>query len=286
MKHLLALLRTRSDRTPQVLAAAFVCTLALAACQRAAEHANDLDPAGLLALRFVGDAAEKPIDLRPIGLDLAQPEDITPLEVVKFDDTHALLLTEVQTEEDCHACGGVMGAYFYERDAKGWRLVRYLDAAIAAGANGKLGKVSVAALQGTLHAATIEWGSCWQGTCGSWLVVVALQPDAVRELDSVPLAINNDGRFGACELLDKAAGLARPDAPKADSLTPEQRACQDIESEWKFEGPRLLVNFKGRMLEFKGNALLPLRKIDQRTVYAVSGTEVKLAEGENPVPAF
>jgi hypothetical protein len=285
MKQLLSLFRSRTARPSFGLAAALLCALALTACQRAEEHSDSLDPAALLALRFAGDAGEKPVDLKPIGRDVARRDDITPLEVVKFDDNHALLLTEVQTEEDCHACGGVMGAYFYERDAKGWRLVRAQDAAMGAGVYGKLGKVSTTKLQG-LHAATIEWGSCWQGTCGSWLVLVALEPYTLRELGSVPLAINNDGRFGACELLDKAEGQNKPDAPNPDNLTPEQRVCQDIESEWKFEGARLLVSFKGRMLDVKGDALQPVRKIDQRAAYAVSAVELKLVEGDNPVPSF
>lgn len=100
--------------------------LLLAACEPPEPRASSLEPRALLQLRF--DKPDEPQDLDVITSEedrnaadrTVVRATVKPLQVAQLDETHAVLLTDVQTGQDCHACPGLMGAYFYERDARGW----------------------------------------------------------------------------------------------------------------------------------------------------------------------
>jgi len=251
------------------LAGLLLCALfALSACERAPEvrYAPSLEPNTLLQLRFAAPAEAQEIDLGPLEEDKSRAKKnvvravVKPLRVVKFDEAHATLLTRLDTGENCHACPGVMGAYFYEHDEKGWRLTKSQDALLSYGGNGGLGKLAVAPLERDHHAATLEWGSCWQGTCGMWLMVVSLRPGAAQPIEgNLALGIDNDGMHDACSALDR-----KPDQkPKEEQeeLTAEQQVCHQIQSRWQWEGPRLLVDYTGRLREVEGKVLQAPRNI-------------------------
>lgn len=274
--------------------ALLTCVLTLGACGQREEvpHAQSLEPQDLLRLRFPVAGETQEVDLSAIeegkktGEVTKARAKVTPLQVVQLDDTHAWLLTKVDTDENCHACPGIMGAYSYKRDDQGWRLKESRDALLTYGGYGNLGKLSVTALEPGHHVATLAWGSCWQGTCGSWLKVLSLRADAVRDLGpGLPLSIDNDGAHEACSALDGKPRTNQEDEPE-EALMPHQRECFQIQGRWQFLGKRLLMDFSGRMLEAEGEELQPLRQIKQRAVYELQAKELKLVEGENPVPGF
>lgn len=260
----------------------------LTACnQTNAPHAQSLDPKALLELRFVTPGQSPQVDLSPVKLGDVGQANVDPVKVVQLDDTHAVLLTHARTGQDCHACPGVMGAYFYERDAEGWRLSKGLDALLATGAYDQLGEVTVAALEGPHHAATIDWGSCWQGTCGTWLEVVSLQPNMAQALGGIASSIDNEGAYGACSALD-AKPANKLDATETDDgeIPVHHQVCYQIDSKWRFQGKRLLMDFTGRMREEKNGELQPMRNVQQRAVYEMQADGLKLIEGKNPIPGF
>lgn len=264
-----------------------LCLFLLSACDRADDvpRTQNLDPNALLQLRFLTPGQAPEVELTTVGQDDVERENVEPLQAAQLDETHAVLLTHVRTGQDCHACPGVMGAYFYERDAKGWRLTRSHDALLAAGVKDHLGSVAITALEGSHHVATIEWGSCWQGYCGTWLVLVHLHPNEARELGSIATSADNDGAHGACSALDEK----QPNSVKQENeeeILPHDQVCYQVNGEWKFQGKRLLVDFTGRIRELKDEEIQPPRQIRQRTVYEVQADALKLVEGENPVPAL
>lgn len=267
---------------------ALVLLVLLAACNKTnTPHAQSLDPKALLELRFVTPGQSPQVDLSPVKLGNVGQANVDPLKVVQLDDTHAVLLTHARTGQDCHACPGVMGAYFYERDTEGWRLSKILDALLATGVDDQLGSVAVTALEGAHHAATIDWGSCWQGSCGTWLEVVSLQPNMAQALGGIAISADNEGAYGACSALDaKPASQSKAAETDDEEMPVHSQVCYQIDSKWHFQGKRLLIDFTGRVREEKNSELQPLRKIQQRAVYEMQADALKLMEGENPVPGF
>lgn len=219
---------------------------------------------------------------------------VTPIYVVRLDDAHAALVTETVPVEDdpgqpvsCHACAGTLGAYFFEHDADGWRLTARQDAAANSGVEGHIGETSIAKLGNGHYALSAQWGSCWQGNCGSWLVVLGLQANQATLLESgIPLSINNDGAYGACSALD-APRKATPAPGKDDDEDSGAHECLDIRGKWKFQQDRLLIDFEGRLSKLdKDEQLLPLEKVKQQVVYEVVHGLLKPVSGSNPVPTL
>lgn len=268
--------------------------LMFTACQPAEPRADSLEPQALLKLRF--DKPGEPQDLDVTAIEDSKSANsaersvmratIHPLQVAQLDDTHAVLLTEVRGSQDCRNCQGIMGAYFYERDAKGWRLTQSQDALLSNGGDGKLGKLKLHTLAPGHQAATLEWGDCWQGNCSAWLSVVSLRPDTAHVLTThIPLMIDTDGAYEACTALDKKEENT-PSKDDAEEVPPHHQVCHQINSTWHFQDKRLLMDFTGRVRETKGEALQAPRQIKQRAVYEVQNDALKLVEGENPIPGF
>ncbi len=266
----------------------------LTACQPAEPRAASLDPRALLQLRF--DKPDEPQDLDVSALEenknpnpaerTAMRATVLPLQVVQLDESHALLLTDVRSGEDCHACPGLLGAYAYERDERGWRLAHSQDAVLSYGGYGRLGDLKVHALAPGRHAATLEWGSCWQGVCGSWLQVLGLNAQGLRPLgESLPVAMDNDGMYEACTQLD-GKPRQEPPVPGAGPEPLQHQECRQVEGRWRFVADRLQIDFKGRERLVQNETLQPLRRIAQRAVYELQPESLKLVEGENPVTGF
>ncbi|MDR7307651.1 hypothetical protein [Rhodoferax saidenbachensis] len=272
--------------------------LLVTGCQKTeVRYSDTLDKNALMALPFPGwapsgTARVQTVDMSALAskaktADAASTRaEVTPLYVVKLDDTHAALVTQAlpvgasDVPDDCHACSGAMGAYFFEHSGSGWRLTSKQDSVAESGVESNIGKTGVAKLGDGQFAVTAEWGSCWQGNCGTWLVVVGLQREHATLLNpGVTLAQDNDGARGACSALDAP--------PSADSNAEPASECVEIEGQWKFQGNRLLVSYQGRLSQpdTKGQ-LQPTQKIAQQVVYEATPGKLTLVSGSNPVPGF
>lgn len=207
---------------------------------------------------------------------------VAPLGVVALDDTHAALLTRALRvgddgqPDDCHACSAVVGAYFFHREGAHWQLAARQDAVVEAGAQGSIGTTQLHRVGDGQYVLSADWGSCWQGVCGSWLTLVGLRPDHATVLsDGVRLSVDNDGVAGACSALDRhtrrfAAG-----------------ECLDIHSTWKLDGRDLAVHFNGRIRVLGAHRRLrPVQRIDGEMVYRLSAGSMVLLKGRDPVPAL
>lgn len=272
------------------------CLVLTTSCQKAEPgYAATLERAALMLLLFPtwqasGPGLVQPVDLSATANDKnnTQPDakraEVRPIYVVKLDDTHAAMVTDTRpiAEDDkrpytCHMCPGIVGAYFFEHDAKGWRLAARQDAAIRSGVEGNIGTTSVAKLADGHYALASEWGSCWQGYCGTWLVVLGLKAGKAKPLAyAIPMSADNDGAHGACSALDTP-----PTEPE------DKNECFDVRSKWKFQQGRLIVNFEGRLSKLNGlNQLFPTENIRQQAVYEVIKDSLELVKGKNPVPSF
>lgn len=273
-----------------------ITCLILSSCQKAElRYSASLDRAALMLLAFPTWQANGPglvqqVDLSATANDKhnTQPPatraEITPIYVVRLDETHAALLTntraiaeDIQRPYTCHMCPGFVGAYFFEHDANGWRMTARQDAATQSGVEGDIGTTSIAKLSDGHYALASEWGSCWQGYCGTWLVVLGLEPGKAALLSrGIPLSAENDGARGACSALDSP--------PTEDE---NKHECFDVRSKWKFLQGRLLVNFDGRLSLMHGaNDLLPTQQVHGQAVYEVVKESLALVKGKNPVPNF
>lgn len=248
----------------------------------------------LLAQAFPGWPAQGPRALQTLDLPPAPgggPHDgpvqawVQPLHVVAFDDDHLALVTQAVrageggTPQDCHACGAVVGAYFFERRADGWHLTERQDDVLETGAAGSLGTTQVHRLEQGQYALSADWGSCWQGYCGRWLALVGLRPGHATVLsDGVRLGVDNDAIAGACSALDGRHGV--PAAAR-------RQECLQVHGSWKMQGPQLAIHFSGR-LRVKGarGRMQRVHQVDEQVVYRLSASSMFLMKGRNPVPAF
>jgi hypothetical protein len=277
----------------------FAC-LIMASCQKAAEprYSASLERAALMRLVFptwqtYGPDMNQTVDLSATtnaikGINTAAIRaQVSPLYVVKLDAQHAALITQVLRIDEngltltCHMCGGEIGAYFFEHSDAGWRLSSRQDSLASSGNSGHLGKTDIFKLRDGQFAVTAESEYCGQGYCSSGLAVVGITTTRATQLSPfIVMSADNDGAYGACSALDK------PKPVESDAVE-DDHECLDIQSQWKFQGDRLLVSFEGRLsLLDKNERRMPTQKINQQLVYDVTPNELKLVSGSNPIPRF
>lgn len=268
-------------------------SLLLTGCQKAEpKYTPSLERAGLMSLAFPGwsdtdSGRRQTVDLSAIANSKVNPgsmkSDVLPMYVVKLDDTHAAMLTEVMPggaeNNVCHACSRVIGAYFFSKDNSGWRLTDRQDAVATSGVEGNIGDTAIVKIEDGHYALTSAWGSCWQGYCGQWLVVVGLKEHHASVLaEGIPISAENDGAFGSCAAID---------SPAEEDEVSLHNECIEVHSKWKFQGKRLILNFQGRLrpVDDSRNAL-PIQLIKQQAIYEVIEEKLRLVKGANPVPSF
>lgn len=277
-----------------------IACLITASCQKTAEprYSASLERAALMRLPFphwqpYGPDMNQTVDLSATaktgkGINAAAIRaQVSPLYVVKLDEQHAALITQVLRIDEngltltCHVCGGEIGAYFFEHRDAGWRLSARQDSVASSGEYGHLGKADIFKLGEGRFAVTAESDYCGQGHCNKGLVVVAITTTRATELSPfIVLSAHNDGAYGACTALDN------PTPMEPDDVV-EEHECLDVSSQWKFQGNRLLVTFEGRLaLLDKDNLPMPTKKINQQVVYEATSNELKLISGTNPIPRF
>lgn len=231
--------------------------------------------------------------------------DVKPIEVIRLDDTHAVMLTEGMvvdeggTRNNSRAAGAWLGAYFFTRDATasgespgGWQLSRRVDGYDFSGGPGSLGESSVAKISATDFALTLTWGSCWQGYCGTWASFYRLAPGQISTLlGGVAMSAENSGALEPCEeaLSGKSDVLAERGT---DSQDAGEQVCYAVEGKPAFalgaDTPGdLTVTFRGQEVKIPGGAAKPRRKsLDAVVRYRFQDGKYLVSQGENPVPSF
>jgi hypothetical protein len=276
-----------------LLVIAIFTLFGLSACGRKdeARYSATLDRQSLMAVVF--PEQQKSSDAQTVTLDFSALVDekykaeqskvvgeVSPMYVVRIDETHAAMVTANAPAGDysCHACQQIIGVYNFVKEAKGWRLSRRQDAVSSSGADGLIGETKVHKVSEGRFVMTSLWGSCWQGYCGNWLVIVGLDGNGGFHLGSIPTGVENDGVRGGCSALDGGQAIV------LDDIQPE---CMQVTSQWKITNSQLVIDFKGRLRkESPVTQPAKVQIIKQRAVYDLQTDKATLVQGKNPVPSF
>lgn len=242
--------------------------------------------------------------------------DVTPREVIRLDDTHAVMLTEgvevTDTGErvDAYASGAWLGAYFFDKQPSGWVLDKRIDGVSYDGVAGTYGETHVVRMSPTEFGFWSMAGGCWQGYCGTWASVFGIRPGRIERLaETLRVSASDLGAKGDCEDIQKG-----DDAPASGSDVPVRGAaqapasaandgagskntggdaagtpqCFDIDGKLAFEQGvdalgDLRMTFSGEETIGQGSQV---RNVDDVAVYRVKDGKYVLVEGRNPVPGF
>lgn len=224
------------------------------------------------------------------GSEAEQKAEVSPREVVRLDDTHAVMLTDaVPLSEDGHPMNGHpdgawLGAYFFEQGPEGWKLSGRNDAVDYQGFMGNLGQTKVERLGTGQFVTLLTNGSCWQGTCGEWLSVFSLAPGKVRPMvTGIALGADNQGGDEACEKVLKAERPAQPPRGNCFDISGKPAFPVAAEGDGK-DKDEMHIAFSGS--QTNGADDPRARKVDTTLVYVNRNGAYELREGRNPVPSF
>ncbi|WP_414440251.1 hypothetical protein [Burkholderia sp. 22PA0106] len=228
--------------------------------------------------------------------------EIAPRQVIRLDDTHAVMLTEgvgvadTGVRDDSYASGAWLGAYFFRRDATGWLLDKRVDGVDYLGVAGTYGDTSVARIGADEFGVVLTGGGCWQGFCGTWASVYGVAPGRIATYAStVPVDGNNLGASGDCETALQQPGAAKGAAASdtdvavgTDASNPP--ACFDISGKLALVtggngGSEMQIRFDGVESTDTDDGTRS-RQIHQTAVYQLRGGKYVLSSGHNPVPPF
>lgn len=262
-------------------------------------HAATLERNKLMAITFPASPLPNAKNIQEVALPEYQAgkgaptsavmsASVTPIYVVRLDSTHAVMLTHTMPVGEgnepmmCHACPNYIGAYFFALDEAGWRLTNRQDGAATVGVEGSLGKTAIKKMGENEYAFSAEWGSCWQGYCGNWLVLLGLHSSRISVLSrGIPVSAENTGAYQDCwgEEVDDATSKTEAEKPAHE--------CFDVNGDWKIEGEKLRVDFRGQIRGVTDNGQrTALQKIRDTAIYGIKDGKFVLEKGINPVPQF
>lgn len=187
-----------------------MCWLAwfLSGCERGEEapSAASNEPAALMQLAFPGwkAAGEAPetgsYALRP-GLVLKPGANRAVLIVV------GVPADALGNSQAGHVSQAQLGAYWFEQRGARWFKVAEQPEFAQEGFSGNPGELRQIDLGGGKIALAVENGSCWQGSCGSWLALYVVGEQQLSKLFGDLLSSDSEGASSGCsDLLKLGAG--------------------------------------------------------------------------------
>ncbi len=237
--------------------------------------------------------------------------DIEPIHVVRLSPARAVMLTAATAVMadgelmDSHASSGLIGAYWFKEEDGKWYPDGRQDEAAWNGFMGNVGEMTIVKLDPAKFGLMVEAGSCWQGYCGNWGNLFALEERQVTSLleHSIPLFANNEGAVESCSaLLNVKPGQVVKRTEEQES----RNTCYRVETKWQFK-PRkngmadLMLNFDGeeerrRVVHVEeteepdGNEAyqveLSVENVTGKQVYRFRNGHYVSVSGKNLVPEF
>jgi hypothetical protein len=187
---------------------------------------------------------------------------ITPLHVIRLDETHAALVTvsspaDANGEVSCgHTCSHFISVVPFKAEGNGWREGDHVDAAAWVAFYPAHNWVQTWPGHGFVVSFTS--GSCWQGACTDDVVLLGLQPDRVLPL----LATSFD---------------------EDNSAESESGVGESATGAWRFDGDHVVFTFRGA----KQDDVRKRPKTWTRTVtLALKGERLVPVSGELPSFGF
>jgi hypothetical protein len=224
---------------------------------------------------------------------------VEPKLVLRTDATHATLVAGLVPAGDdgrstaVHATPMALAAYQFEEHGGAWGVSGRQGVFALRGFSGAAA-VREVTLAARHPAVAVEYGSCWQGYCGTWLAVYEVSRDLVRREPAVELALSGVNADSAADCQRRLAPLVKPhvqdQAARDDGGGPEAHDCYAIESSWTVDATHdqpgdLTIHYQGaisRADAFAG----PPAAIDQRQVLRYGNGKYRAIAGFSPVPAI
>jgi hypothetical protein len=314
-------LKTSMTLTRTALACAGLCVgLAHAAVPIAAAPATAAQPAPspaqLAALAFPGWSEGQAARYQTVSVAEAEVAHggfarwvvnasrvrVDPKLVLRLDASHLTLIAGLApANEDgqpvtAHNTPLGLAAYQFELRGAAWSLTRRQGVFAMRGFFGEAA-VRAVALSNGRQGVALEYGSCWQGYCGTWLSLYEADGPAMRTRPAVELTLSGHNENAALDCSRRLQPLvkmpAQDTALRDDGARPEGHDCYAIEGSWAIEardgqdahdGPGdLVLHYQGAMSRAGAHAAPPVA-IDQRQVLRYGGGRYRAVSGFDPVP--
>jgi hypothetical protein len=222
---------------------------------------------------------------------------VDPKLVLRIDAEHVTLLVAMLPAGDdgkpavTHLTPMGLAAYQFEKGANGWNVAGRQGVFAWRGFFGTANLRPVA-LATRRQGIGVEYGSCWEGYCGTWLALYELDRGVVRREPAVEMALSGTDIDGATDCLRRLQPLIKPrpqdPAARDDASPPASHDCYMIDSSWSVEPARdqpgdLIIHYQGAMSRADAHAAPPTA-IDQRQVLRYGSGKYRAVSGFNPVP--
>jgi hypothetical protein len=220
---------------------------------------------------------------------------IEPLDVIRLDATHAVLMTQATPTQGgqvvCgYACSYFTGAVFFQHKPSGWRVSKRVTA-IAWYSYG--GKVRAERWPGVGVLFSQIDGGCWQGDCTDYVIMLGLQPDRVMPLLQTSIAAQNEGAGIDITDSDKYSDLGCGDLlsahfalPSDLKLNDSETECLDFKGSWRFDDNRIEFTFRRVSRTVSGGKLQPLERSISHATLELRGGRLRLISGKLPQVGF
>lgn len=224
---------------------------------------------------------------------------VEPKLVLRTDPSHLTLIAGLVPAGDdgrssaVHATPLALAAYQFEQHGGTWGVSGRQGIFALRGFSGAAA-VREVVLAARRQAVAVEYGSCWQGYCGTWLAVYEVGRDAVRREPAVELALSGINVDSAADCQHRLAPLVKPHAQdpiaRDDGGAPDTHDCYAIESSWSIDATHeqpgdLTIRYQGAISRAESYGGPPAA-IDQKQVLRYGNGKYRAVSGYSPVPAI
>ncbi|MFL6632662.1 MAG: hypothetical protein ACJ8HJ_10155 [Massilia sp.] len=224
---------------------------------------------------------------------------VDPKLVLRTDATHLTLIAGLVPAGDdgrtgaTHATPLALAAYQFEQHGGTWGVSGRQGIFALRGFSGAAA-VREVALAARRSGVAVEYGSCWQGYCGTWLAVYEAGRDAVRREPAVELALSGINVDSAADCQRRLSPLVKPHAQEPvtrdEGGPPDTHDCYAIESSWAIDATHdqpgdLTIRYQGAISRAESYAGPPAA-VDQRQVLRYGNGKYRAVSGYSPVPAI
>jgi hypothetical protein len=220
-----------------------------------------------------------------------------PRLTLRLDATHLTLIAGLVPAGEngkpaaSHVLPMALAAYQFEQRGGAWTLAGSQGVFALRGFFGEASLRAVA-LSGQRQAIGVEYGSCWQGHCGTWLALYEVENGLARREPAVETALSGINVDSAPDCMRRLQPLIKPHPqeiqPDDDKIPPDSHDCYAIESSWAIDPSReqpgdLVIRYQGAISRAETHAAAP-SAIDQRQVLRYGSGKYRAVSGFNPVP--
>lgn len=248
------------------------------------------------------------------------PYALAPSAVLKLGEGVIVLITSGTPADDegnqqiGHASSAMLGAYWFEKRDERWFKVAEQPGFALEGFSGLPGELRQLDLGGGKIALAVNNGSCWQGACGEWLALYAVDGRRMTKIFADLISSDNESESasGSCsDLLALDAGAQRRVSQDEYSSV---LGCYQIDGRATIQPTgkgvgQLVIEFSGKMAseeivpvvpkpaqslaqdeseseELEEEFLVTMEAVQRRQVYSFRNGRYVLLRGQNPNPTL